>query len=166
MNISKSFKYIVFFCILCFVFSYANTEIFCADSNGVDVTDSSSGLVSQKHIEHFTAFNPTSTSYIYNEAGETATISGSVDFQGVLGGVTSQVSIPTLGSTSIDVRWEGEVKNSTTWFNIFTKNFTAATTIDYVLPSSEYITNYRVGVKVNTNGTDVISIRTSAAVHK
>lgn len=163
---SKSFKSIVSFLLLCSFFAYMNIEVFAREVNGVEYTTSSSGLVSQSHVDHYTAFNPTSTSYIYNEAAGTSTTSGSVSFQGVLGAITSQVSIPTLGSTSIDVRWEGQIENSTTWFGIYTKNFAAATTIDYVLPISEYLTNYRVGVKVNTNGTDVINIRTSTAVHK
>lgn len=166
IRFSKSFKCFVSFLLLCSFFVYMNIEAFARDVNGVEYTTSRAGLVSSSHVDHFTAFNPTSTSYIYNEAAGTSTTAGSVSFAGVLGAITSQVSIPTLGSTSIDVRWEGQVENSTTWFNIYTKNFASVTTIDYVLPISEYITNLRVGLKVNTNGTDVISIRTSTAVHK
>jgi hypothetical protein len=114
------------------------------------------------HIDHYTAFNPTSATYIYNEAGGSAATSGEVNLTGNFGPKTLIISVPTLGSTSIDFRLEGKVgKTMTTWSNIYTKNVSAATTIDIIIPISEYVTAYRLAVKVNTNGTDVINCSTS-----
>ena len=137
------------------------------DSNGVTVTDFVTSMAYGMHIDHYTAFNPTSATYIYNEAGESAATSGEVILTGNTGSKTLIISVPTLGSTSIDFRLEGKVgKVMTTWANIFTKNIAAVTTIDIIIPISEYITSYRLGVKVNTNGTDVINCSTSVITHK
>lgn len=137
-------------------------SLYARDSNGVTVTDFTKGASYGMHIDHYTAFNPTSATYIYNEAGESAAASGEVSLIGHFGPKTLILSIPTLGSTSLDFRLEGKVGTTmTTWANIFTKNVAASTTIDIMIPISEYITAYRLGVKVNTNGTDVINCSTS-----
>lgn len=137
-------------------------SLYARDSNGVTVTDFTKGASYGMHIDHYTAFNPTSATYIYNEAGESAAASGEVSLIGHFGPKTLIISVPTLGSTSIDFRLEGKVGTTmTTWANIFTKNIADMTTIDVMIPISEYITAYRLGVKVNTNGTDVINCSTS-----
>jgi hypothetical protein len=137
------------------------------DVNGVTVTDFRSGLAYGQHIDHFTAFNPTSTSYVYNEAGGTDADSGEVNLLGNFGAKTLVISVPTLGSTSIDFRLEGKVGTTmTTWSNIYTVNISATTTVDTIIPIAEYITAYRLGVKVNTNGTDVINASTSIINHR
>ena len=47
----------------------------------------------------------------------------------------------------------------TNWGEITTKNFTAATTIDYVIPINEFLEDIRVGVRSNgTVGTDSVTI--------
>ena len=137
-------------------------SLYARDSNGVTVTDFSSSVAYGMHIDHFSAFNPTSATYIYNEAGGTLTADGEVELTGHFGPKTLIISVPALGSTSIDFRLEGKVGTTmTTWSNIFTKNIAATTTIDVIIPISEYITAYRLGVKVNTNGTDTIDCTTS-----
>lgn len=137
------------------------------DSNGVTITDFRNAMSYGMHIDHFTNFNPTSSSYIYNEAGESAATSGEVTITGNTGPKTLIISVPTLGSTSLDFRLEGKVGIlMSTWSNIFTKNVDTATTIDIIIPISEYITAYRLGVKVNTNGTDTIYCTTSVITHK
>lgn len=145
----------------------ASPSLYARDSNGVTVTDFRSSMAYGMHIDHYSAFNPTSATYIYNEAGGQTAISGEVVLFGNTGPKTLIISVPTLGSTSIDFRLEGKVGTSmTTWSNIFTKNIAAATTIDIIIPISEYITSYRLGVKVNTNGTDVINCSTSVITHR
>lgn len=137
------------------------------DSNGVTVTDFLTSMAYGMHIDHYTAFNPTSATYIYNEAGESAAASGEVVLTGNTGPKTLVISVPTLGSTSIDFRLEGKIGTTmTTWAEIHTENVASATTIDILIPIGEYITSYRVGVKVNTNGTDTISLSTSAITHR
>jgi len=137
------------------------------DLNGVTVTDFRLGSKYGMHIDHFSNFNPTSSTYIYNEAGESAVTSGEIGVIGNDGAKTLIISVPTLGSTSIDFRLECKVGISmTTWAEILVVNVAAATTIDIPIPISEYMTAYRLGVKVNTNGTDVINCSTSIITSK
>jgi len=146
------------------------SSVYARDSNGVTVTDISTGLIYGMNIDHFTAYNPTSTSYIYNEAGESAATSGLVSIVTDVGPKTLHISVPTLGSVSIDFRLEGRVGTEmTTWSDLYTVNVDAATTAavgDISIPISEYVTAYRLGVKVNTNGTDVINCTTSIITQK
>jgi len=154
--------------ILCLVGSGIFTKnIYGRDSNGVTVTDFATGMAYGVHIDHYTAFNPTSATYIYNEAGESAAASGEVGLVGHIGVKSVVISVPQLGSASLDFRLEGKVGTTmSTWSNIFTKNVAATTTIDIIIPISEYITAYRLGVKVNTNGTDIINCSTSVITHR
>lgn len=141
--------------------------LYARDSNGVTVTDFSTAIAYGMHIDHYSAFNPTSATYIYNEAGGSTATSGEVILTGNTGPKTLVISVPTLGSTSLDFRLEGKVGTSmTTWANIYTINVSSPTTTDIIIPISEYITSYRLGVKVNTNGADNISCSTSIITHK
>jgi hypothetical protein len=154
------------------IFCLVLTGLFCGntyarDVNGVTVTDFNTGLAYGQHIDHFTSFNPTSTSYVYNEAGGTLTTDGEVDITGIVGPKTLVISVSLLGSTSLDFRLEGKVSTvMSTWANIHTKNIAASSTIDTSIPITEYWTSYRLGVKVNTNGTDIINCSTSVVTHK
>ena len=127
------------------------------DSNGVTVTHFGTSKIFGIDIDHFSSFNPTSASYIYNEAGGADIDSGEVDTEEHIGAKTVSISVPTLGSTSIDCRIEGKLRNMPEWSEIFTQNVASATTIAIIIPISEDITSFRIGVKVNTNGTDVIN---------
>jgi len=131
------------------------------DENGVTVTDRGTTKIYGLDIDHFSAFNPTSATYIYNEDGESAATSGEVETEDHIGTKTVSVSVPTLGSTSIDFRIEGKVANSPVWAEIYVLNVAAATTEAVIIPVNEYVKAYRIGVKVNTNGTDVIDVNTS-----
>jgi len=117
------------------------------------------GIEKQEGREFFSAYNPTSASYIYDEAGGQAATSGQF-FVEKYDEKIIQIAIPTLGSTSIDVRIEGRVKDagSGRWGEVWTKNYAAATTIDELVVIPELLEYIRVGVKVNTNGTDSITI--------
>ncbi len=154
------------------VFCLLLTTFFCThaygrDSNGVTVTDFRSSMAYGMHIDHYTAFNPTSATYIYNEAGGSAATSGEVDLTGITGPKTLIISVSVLNSTSIDFRLEGKVGTAmTTWGDIATATVDATLTIDTIIPISEYITSYRLGVKVNTNGTDTIDCSTSVVTHR
>lgn len=152
---------ILTFCLI----SVCPFDIYGWDSNGVEVTNFTKGASYGMHIDHFTAFNPTSSSYVYNEAGGTTTTDGEVLITGNTGPKTLHISVPTLASTSLDFRLEGKSGTRiTTWANIFTFNTTVTT--DEIIPISEYITSYRLGVKVNTNGTDVIDCSTTIINHR
>ena len=133
------------------------------DSNGVEVTDFQTRKIYGMHINHFDTFDPTSATYIYNDAGGSAIASGEVDLEEHVGLKTLVVSVPTLGSTSIDFRIEGKVGTMATWSNVYTFNVSAAHGAgeDIIVPIMEYLTAFRIGVKVNTNGTDVINCRTT-----
>ncbi len=139
-----------------FAFFLLIGSAYSRDSNGVTVTDFATTNVYGMDIDHFSAFNPTSTSYIYNEAGETAITSGEVDVKEYVGAKAISISVPTLGSTSIDFQMLGKFKNMPVWSEIFVQNVSVATITAIIIPISEDMTSYRVGVKVNTNGTDVI----------
>lgn len=154
--------------IFCLVLSglFCNT-IYARDSNGVTITDFRSSMAYGMHIDHFTSFNPTSATYIYNEAGESAATSGEVDLTGITGKKTLVISVSLLNSTSLDFRLEGKVGTViSTWANIQTVSVDATLTIDTIIEISEYITSYRLGVKVNTNGTDTIDCSTSVITHR
>lgn len=145
---------------VCFAFFFLIGSAYSRDSNGVTVTDFATTNVYGMDIDHFSSFNPTSATYIYNEAGETAITSGEVDVKEYVGSKIISISVPTLGSTSIDFRIEGKLKNMPVWFEIYVENVSVATTTAIIIPISEDMTSYRVGVKVNTNGTDVIDCST------
>ena len=99
--------------------------------------------------------------YVYNDDTGTnsANTDGQVECRNYDQSKTIQISISTLGSTSIDVRGEGRAGTDTAWFEIHTENFSAATTIDFGMPVLEYVEEIRVGARSNgTAGTDVITI--------
>lgn len=156
-------KKIILMLFLLIAFLVAPVSGYARDSNGVEVTDTYNSLGYGLDIDHYTSFNPTSTTYVYNEAGGQTALSGSVNMTGHIGPKTLAVSVPTLGSTSIDFRLEYQVGSSmSTWVSAYTFNVSAATTEDIGIPISEYMTAYRLGIKVNTNGTDVVNGTTSA----
>lgn len=163
----KTLKYLLLsFLLLSFLNPISS---FARDSNGVEVDNFRNSLAYGLHIDHFTNFDPTETAfYIYNEAAGSSISAGSVAVGGILDGRTVCVSIPTLGSGSILVRIEGKVKNMTTWSNVYTFDaFTSATTIDSIVNISEYLSDFRIGVRIDgTNGTDVINIRSSHVTHR
>jgi len=160
-------KKIIFVLCLFMAITTFSTLTHARDSNGVEVTDTYNALGYGLDIDHFSAFNPTSASYIYNEAGGQTAISGSVNMAGHIGPKTLAVSVPTLGSTSIDFRLEYQVSTSmSTWVTAYEFNVAAATTEDIGIPITEYMKAYRLGVKVNTNGTDVINCSTTAISYR
>ncbi len=130
------------------------------DSNGVEVTDFSTSKIYGMNIVHFTSFNPTSATYIYNEAGEANVVSGQVNTQDFVGLKCLSIYVPTLGSTSIDFRIEGKVGDEAIWSDIYVHTVLVAMTEAMIIPIGEYVKLYRVGVKVNTDGTDIINCHT------
>lgn len=129
-----------------------------AVENGITVTEFKWADSYGKSADFYSAFNPTSTSYIYNEAGGQAIADGEIDLRHIHSSGIVQISVPTLGSVSLDVRVEARIAGSSTWGLIYSKNYTAATTIDKIVNISEMIDYLRVGVKTTTDGTDVINI--------
>jgi len=96
----------------------------------------------------FSAYDVASTSYVYDSAGGTAATSGQLDVQR-FDQKTILVMITTLTSTSVDVRIEAKVYG--TWGNVWTKNYTAATSVAELVNVTESMEYIRVGMKVNTN---------------
>jgi len=91
------------------------TALYARDSNGVTVYDYTNGM----NIDHYVAYNPTSATYVYNDIGGQTATSGSVDMPTRLNAKTLNISVPTLGSTSIDFRLEGKVGTTmTTWADL------------------------------------------------
>jgi TRAP-type uncharacterized transport system substrate-binding protein len=126
--------------------------------NGVTVYDYRTADEVGRRVEFFTDFDPSSTTFIYNEAGEATITSGSVNIEGLIDKGLIQISAPTLGSTSMTIDIEGRNKKSSTWGIIFPKVFTAATTKDLVINVLEDIDAVRVAIKIATDGTDVVSV--------
>ncbi len=136
-----------------------------ADDSDITVTELTWRNSIGKDIVWFDAYNLGDTigtgTYVYNDAAGTnsANTDGLVECRNYDLSKTIQVSIPTLGSTSIDVRAEGRAGTSTAWAELFTENFSAATTIDFIAPVVEYVEEIRAGARANgTKGTDVITI--------
>jgi hypothetical protein len=128
-------------------------------ASGQTVTEINRTDAQGKSIEFFTGYNPTNaTDYVYDEAGGTDTDSGWVEIKNVFDKGTLQVSIPTLGSTSITVRIEGMTTKGAGPFEIDTKTYTVATSIAEVWNVLEYADKIRVGLLVDTNGTDTVDI--------
>lgn len=105
----------------------------------------------------YSSFDPNATSYIYDPNNAVAATSGqyycyNYTFK------TIQISVPTLGSSSLDVRIEGKVDNASTWSDIYSKQYTAATTIDESVMVTEHMEYIRVGLKITGNSTDSVSI--------
>ena len=96
----------------------------------------------------FTAFDPTSISYVYNEAGGVALNSGLMDIKDIVYARTLYISIPTLNSDSITVRVEVKPAFATEWAEVNTQIITDATAIGILWPVLEYSGNIRVGIKV------------------
>ncbi len=97
--------------------------------------------------------------YVYNPLGETTDSDGLVEATLYSLAKSIQIRIATLGSTDIDVRIEGRAGADANWAEIVTKNFTAVTTIDYIVSAIEFIDEIRVGARANgTAGTDDITV--------
>jgi hypothetical protein len=99
--------------------------------------------------------------YVYNDATGTnsANTDGLVEARNYTEQKSVQISVPTLGSTSIDARVESRAGTDTAWGEIVTVNFASATTIDHIVNVVEYCEEIRVGVRSNgTAGTDSVTI--------
>ena len=129
-------------------------------SNGVEVVDFYTNKIYGMNINHFVSFDPTSETYIYNEAGESDIISGEIDIKDFVGSKSLSIYVPTLGSSSIDFQIEGKVAKESIWSAIYVQTVSVAMTNAIIISINEYIQVYRVGVKVNTNGTDIINCHT------
>ena len=136
-----------------------------ADDSDITVTETTWRASIGKDIIWFSAYdlggNIGTNTYVYNDATGTnsANTDGQVECRNYDKSKTIQISVPTLGSTSIDVRAEGRAGTDTTWGELFTENFSAATTIDFMGPIVEYVEEIRVGARSNgTAGTDVITV--------
>lgn len=144
--------------------------VFATDNgNGVDVTWSSINGNHKVHAEWYTAFDPVSATYIYNESGGTDVDSGELDTSFIVDKGNILVSIPTLdaGSGTITMRIEGRTKGSAVWANVYTKAYTTATTIAEVFPINSYFDAIRIGLTVtNTPFTDDVTVEGDFVVSK
>jgi hypothetical protein len=135
-------------------------HLFAVDNgNGVDVTNVNLVHSFGMRGEWFTSFDPSLTTYVYNESGESAVTSGLMDALNIVDKRTIYVSVPVLGSTSITVRAEGKHKGSTEWAEINSQTFSTATSIAVIWPVLEFSGDIRVGVKRDgTDGTDSVNV--------
>lgn len=109
-------------------------------------------------IVWFNAYDPSSTSFVYNELGESATASGQRPVNH-LRNKTVYIKV-VLASTTLTVQIEGMPREfdgsvsgqSATWFALWTKTFTASGTT--VVTFENPITYMRVGVKVSGNASN------------
>jgi hypothetical protein len=133
---------------------------FARTENGITLTDEATSKSNIIQATFFEAYNPPGTgTFYYNPASEVTSTAGAVTCKGIYTARTLLLSVPTLGSTSISVRIEGKTKNATTWAEVYTKTFTAASTIDSVVNVVEYLDQIRIGVKANTSkGTDSVNV--------
>ena len=144
---------------------FLSTSLWAADDSDLTVTETTFRGSISKDVVWFTAYDLGGTigtnTYVYNDSVGTnsANTDGLVECRNFTQKRTIQISIPTLGSTSIDVRIEGRAGTSTTWGEVVTKNFSAATTIDYLINAVEWVEEIRVGARSNgTAGTDSVTI--------
>lgn len=105
----------------------------------------------------YAAFDPNATSYVYDPNNGDAITDGRYYVRNYEE-KTVQVRIPTLGSTSIDFRIEGQVRGSSTWADVYSKNYSSATTVDELVMITEQLDYIRIGLKVNTDGTDSVTV--------
>lgn len=144
---------------------FVNGMAWAADDSDLTVSELTFRGSISKDIVWFTAYdlggNIGTNTYVYNDSSGTnsANTDGLVECRNYTRKRTIQISIPTLGSTSIDVRIEGRAGTSTVWGEVVTRNFSSATTIDYLINAVEWIEEIRVGARSNgTAGTDLITI--------
>ena len=133
---------------------------FAEDVNGVEVTYIiNSADTAGFHVTFFSSYDPPGTdTYYYNNADGVAATSGAVDASHIFHSRDIHISIPTLGSTSVTIRAEGKLENSTVWSDLYTKTYTAATTEADPWPILEYIDQFRMGAKEADTGTNIINI--------
>jgi hypothetical protein len=115
----------------------------------------------EAYLTCFDDYNPGTSTYVFNNAGESDISAGKVDIKDISKDkIEVQIKIPTLGSTSLTVGVFGKPKNSTTWALIYAKIYTAitATGEDDYFPVLERPQDFRIGTKVDTPGTDSVTI--------
>jgi len=104
-------------------------------------------LTHEKDI--FTAFDCTSTDYIFNEAGETDHTAVQIDVQDY-NEVTVGVWVETLKSTSAEFIILGKV--GSIWCSLYTKPYSAAETYGEAIPIPvERCSFIAIGLKVTSN---------------
>lgn len=99
----------------------------------------------------YSAFDATSTSYVYDAAGGTGATSGQYDVQR-FDEKTILINVATLNSTSVDVRIEGKIGG--TWGDVYTKQYTAATSYPEVVFVTENMEYIRVGLIIVSDAAD------------
>jgi hypothetical protein len=109
--------------------------------------------------EWFDNYDAENTSFFdYNDTGGTSTTHGEVDTSFIYDKGNIQVSIPTFGTGTVTIRAEGKTLGSSIWAEIFTKAYTAATTIAESFPITTYYNKVRVGVKVTGSAVDAVNV--------
>ncbi len=126
-------------------------------NSGFDEDFSSKRFKRATWFEAYDVGGSTGASYEYNDSQEADDEAGVVEVRRFDQKKTIIIGIPTLGSTSIDVRIEGRIGGR--WGEIVTLNFDSALLIDHIVNVVEQIDDVRVGVKANTPGTDAVTIR-------
>lgn len=128
--------------------------------NGITVRTEPFADRTELYLKCFTDYNPGTSTYVFNNAGESGIDAGKVDIKDFFDKIEIQVAIPTLGSTSMTMGVFGKSKNSTTWGLIYDKIYTAITPTgeDDHTVFLERPQDFRIGTKVDTPGTDSVTI--------
>ncbi len=146
-----------------------STSIWAADDSDITVTSSQWRNGIGKDIVWFSGYDlggqvGSQTYYVYNDQAGSSTTDGVVESRNYSEDMTIQTRVTTLGSGTIDVRWEGRAGTGTAWGLINEKNFTVATSIDHLMTApagtnTRYLEEIRVGIRANTStGTDSVTI--------
>lgn len=114
-----------------------------------------------KHVIFLNDYNPGTDTVTFNSAGATTDIAGQLDTSAILDDIEIQIDIGTLGSASATVTAYGATRNANgTWGVIYTQTYTAVTGANGAdrWPIAERPDAFRIGVSVDTPGTDAITI--------
>jgi len=129
----------------------------------------SAGAILNDQHNFYNGHDPSNTSlYVYDSSDATSDTAGRYYCLNYTL-KTIQVSVPTLGSTSISMRIEGQTDSSgdvAGWANIYTKSYTGATTIDDIVMITEHLKYIRVGLKVTSDGSDDLTITGNFGIPK
>jgi hypothetical protein len=137
---------------------FFSMSAFATDENGVETHLFATSNAGGKYAAHYVDYNPTSTTFVGNQAGGTSTVSGKIDLRDVKGSWDLHVALKTLGSTNMTMLVEGMSQDpqDTTWGKMYTKIYTVAE--DEIIPIGEKADYARVTLKISGNGTDTVSV--------
>jgi hypothetical protein len=165
MEVFTTVRYYFYLFIGYFLYCLIISTAYSVDDTSIGYSPFSSSLISGGEISHYSSFNPTSATYTFNEAEESAATSGQITIKGARHKQVF-ISVPTLGSSSITFGFFSRPQNMSTWSLIYEEVVTSSTTDDITFPISDFSPIYRVGTKVVGNSTDSVTVTTVISTNK